>query len=398
MLTRQEWQATQQPIDIRMKASNKVLTSTTAFTTAELGALPSVKVISNCSEAQLIELIDELNQANQPLLLIGFANAWPIVNASKAGLNGLQSYLKGHQLSTENDFMVGTGKIPSEHGGRLFYNQDFTGFNFTRQGQAFSEFLKELFDNSSNAESDVQRYLGSTKVDMLFPALRDDGNDIKVLNDYSPLINMWMSNQTQVAAHQDLPHNLAVCVAGKRRFTLFPPEQIDNLYIGPLDLTPAGQAISLVNHQAPDFDAHPKYKEALAHAQVAELDTGDALLLPSLWWHSVESLDALNILINYWWQPTTQNCQHSEQQKQRRANQASGAPMDALLHAFMNIRHLPVNQKDAIKALFDYYVFNEQSPNEQFEHIPEQARGLLNSQDEIAIRKLRAMLLNKLNQ
>src|SRR5206468_367295 len=83
----------------------------------------------------------------------------------------------------------------------------------------------------------------------------------------------------------------------ERRFTLFPPEQLQNLYVGPLDFNPAGQAISLVDHAAPDLERFPRYAEALQHAQVAELEAGDAIFIPSMWWHAVEALAPFNALV-----------------------------------------------------------------------------------------------------
>ena len=35
---------------------------------------------------------------------------------------------------------------------------------------------------------------------------------------------------------------------------------------------------------------------------VADLEPGDAIYIPTLWWHHVRSHSPLNILLNYWWQ------------------------------------------------------------------------------------------------
>lgn len=74
-----------------------------------------------------------------------------------------------------------------------------------------------------------------------------------------------------------------------------------NLYIGPLDFAPTGGAISMTRLDRPDDPRFPRLHHALEHSLTAELQPGDAIYIPPLWWHHVESLQTLNALVNYWW-------------------------------------------------------------------------------------------------
>src|SRR5690606_9116329 len=96
---------------------------------------------------------------------------------------------------------------------------------------------------------------------------------------------IWLGNATQVATHFDLSDNFAVVALGRRRFTLFPPEATANLYVGPLNVTLAGQPVSMVDPLAPDPERYPRYAAARELALIAELEPGDALFIPTLWWH-----------------------------------------------------------------------------------------------------------------
>jgi hypothetical protein len=194
-------------------------------------------------------------------------------------------------------------------------------------------------------------------------------------------VSVWIGNRTVASAHYDMSNNIACCMVGRRRFTLFPPEQVHNLYPGPLEPTPAGQVVSMVDMAAPDFERYPRFREALAAAQVAELEPGDVLFYPALWWHHVEALDAFNVMINYWWNLSPAFID---------------TPQTTLLHALLSLRDRPEAEKRGWRELFDYYVFG---PSERAgEHLPEQARGALAPMDEITARRLRAMLLNRLNR
>ena len=177
-------------------------------------------------------------------------------------------------------------------------------------------------------------------------------------------------------------HAILACVAaGRRRVTLFAPEQIDNLYIGPLDFTPAGQAISLVDFAAPDLQRFPRFAQALAHAQVAELGPGDAVFIPSLWWHHMEGLDTFNVLVNYWWRPVPA---------------WMDAPMNALMLAMLALRELPPHQREQWRTVFDHYVFH--ADPDTAAHVPVHARGVLGALDANTAAQVRSVLRRRLER
>lgn len=113
-------------------------------------------------------------------------------------------------------------------------------------------------------------YVGSTMIDHWLPGFRQH-NDL-ALSEHNPVVSIWLGNRSRIAAHYDFPTNIACCGAGRRRVTLFPPDQLENLYVGPLDFTPAGQPISLVDFAEPDYERFPKFREALKSAVVVELE------------------------------------------------------------------------------------------------------------------------------
>ena len=159
--------------------------------------------------------------------------------------------------------------------GRIFYNDDLTGFNFDYARIDLQEVFSRLRDSQVKHKSPMV-YVGSTNIDNWLPGFRKE-NDL-ALDEYSPMTSVWIGNRSRVAAHYDFPTNIACAVAGRRRFTLFPPNQLNNLYVGPIDVTPAGQPISMVDFSNPDYQKFPRFKDALKTAQTIELEPGDAIL------------------------------------------------------------------------------------------------------------------------
>ena len=102
----------------------------------------------------------------------------------------------------------------------------------------------------------------SEPLPQVLPGFRE-ANDIALV-DPSVIPRAWIGNAIQVAPHFDLMENVGIVVAGRRRFTVFPPEQIVNLYTGPLEITPAGTPVSLVELAAPDLEQFPRFAEAAA--------------------------------------------------------------------------------------------------------------------------------------
>lgn len=320
------------------------------------------------------DLSDEILTSTQPLILRGLVQSWPMVQAGLASNQTASAYLQRFYRNAPVVAMLGEPEID----GRFFYNDDVSQVNYFPMRVTLDKVLAELEDHHNDAKPPAI-YVGSTTVETCLPGFRAE-NDIN-LGNRDGLMSIWIGNHSRIAAHYDLPDNIACVAAGHRRFTLFPPEQLSNLYIGPLDFTPAGQSISLVDFAQPDFERFPKFADALRHAQVAELGPGDALFLPSMWWHHVEALDRFNVLVNYWW---------------RQSPEYMDTPTNALMLAIMSIRDLPPEQRVAWQELFRHYVF--ETDDHSFAHIPPGARGVLAPMNADTARAVRAQLLKKLNR
>jgi hypothetical protein len=321
----------------------------------------------------------DLLREETPTILKGVARDWPLVQAGLQSAEQAMSYLTGFYQGRP---VVGYTCAP-EVRGRYFYNEDVTGLNFQRGRVQLTEYLENIRACMGNPDA-PSYYIGSTDLDIYFPGFRSE-NDL-VLNDpmfeeNAPVVSIWIGNRTTASAHYDMSNNLACCLVGKRCFTLFPPEQVSNLYPGPLEPTPGGQVVSMVDFRNPDFGKHPRFRAALEQAEVADLEPGDVLFYPAMWWHHVEGLSDFNAMVNYWWNTSPTYID---------------TPQNTLLHALLSLRDRPDQEKRAWKALFDYYVFG---PADQAgAHLPEHARGNLGTMDDLKARKLRAMLLNRLNR
>ena len=323
--------------------------------------------------------LDALMEAQEPAILRGVARDWPLVRAGLESPETAVGYLKSFYQGKPVVGFFGKPEIE----GRFFYNEEVTAMNFEASRFQLDALLDRL-QAEWHEDRPPSYYVGSTDLDTYLPGLGQENMlalDQAMLGDSLPIVSIWIGNRTTASAHYDMSNNIACCVAGRRRFTLFPPEQVHNLYPGPLEPTPGGQVVSMVNFRSPDLDRHPRFSDALASGQVAELEPGDVLFYPALWWHHVEALDRFNILINYWWNASPA---------------FMDTPQNTLLHALLSLRDRPEPEKRAWRALFDYYIFG---PADQAgAHLPEAARGNLAPLDETRARRLRAMLLNRLNR
>jgi hypothetical protein len=321
-------------------------------------------------------LTHALQAPSEPTVLRGLVAHWPMVAAARESMQAAVAYLRGFER-VDAPPVVATVGAP-EVGGRVFYNDDLSGLN-VRQEQVPLRTVLDTLLKYAERESAPMIYVASTTLDTWLPGFSDDNG--LPLEGRDPLASIWIGNRTRVAAHQDVPDNIACVVAGRRRVTLFPPDQLRNLYIGPLDFTPAGQAISLVDFASPDLERFPRFADAMRHAQVAELEPGDAVFIPSMWWHHMEGLEPLNVLVNYWW---------------RDAPGWMDTPMNVLMYALMTIRDLPPHERETWKEVFRHYVFD--ADEDTAAHIPAPARRVLSPLDDARARDLRARLLKRINR
>jgi hypothetical protein len=314
--------------------------------------MQAVKEYTNVSAEQLNSYIIP---QNQPVVFRGLNRSWPIVRAYENSPSAFIDYLKQFDHGQLVPSMIG----PPEIQGRFFYTDDVKGLNYKRKEASFGALLQALLELQNNPSPpaialqglEIDKYLGSFC----------DLNQLNILES-TVKPRLWLGNKTVTSTHYDTMENIACAVAGQRRIVLFPLEQLENLYVGPLLLTPAGTPISMVDLRAPNFNLYPNFRKALAVAQEVVLQPGDALYIPSFWWHNVESKNSISGLVNYWWNDI---------------DSQMVTPYQSMLHSLLSIPALPLKQRLVWQKLFDYYVF--QISSQPTAHLPNDLEDIIST-------------------
>jgi len=313
----------------------------------------SVPEIGSASSLDAEAFARTVAQPCAPLALRGLARDWPAVAAARESRQALFTYLLRFDSGRTAQAFVGAPAI----GGRYDYGDGAGGFNFDRETLTLPAALARITAAADRPDL-PSLYLGSLPAELHFPGFAEENTTLLLRPGVQPRI--WLGNASRVACHYDTYDNLAVVVAGRRRFTLYPPDAIGDLYVGPIDHTMAGQPTSLAAGSGPDDPRYPRFEAARERALVVELEPGDALYVPKLWWHQVEATEPVNLLVNYWWDGF---------------NAGPDAPYTTMLLAMIAIAERPAAERAAWRAFFDHYVFRPDG--HPLAHLPEERHGIL---------------------
>jgi hypothetical protein len=261
--------------------------------------------------------------------------------------------VRARDLGRPTKIMVGRPDIK----GLFFFRDDMSGLNFERQLRPVHETLADIIACMEQPSAPAI-YTGATAVEENLPQIGRE-NALAAL-DRPARPYLWLGNAVTAATHYDNLDGINCMVAGRKRFTFFPPQQLENLYVGPLELGPGGQPTSLVKVAAPDLKRYPRFAQALAAAETADVGPGDAIYIPNLWWHNVEALEPLNLSVNFWWFD---------------AGEWAAEPFAALAHSLLAMSALPPSRREVWRQMFDHYVF--QTRGDPVPYLPPERRGIL---------------------
>lgn len=302
------------------------------------------------AEARASGDVEMLLAAGEPVVIPGLVEGWPIVAAARRGPQALAAYLFARDAGSPVPVM----EAPPAFGGRFCYAAGLHDYSFTKRYRPLGETLDRIsraLDQSDGPVIAIQMMSLAEHA----PAVLSENPSPLISVDIRP--NLWLGGRVRTQIHHDPDHNLACVVAGRRRWILFPPEQVEALYIGPPDRAPP---LSLVDPEAPDLSRFPRFAEAMRAGRIAHLGPGDALLLPRFWWHHVTSLDPYNAMVNYWWGGAKGGFEN---------------PRDLFLAALLAIRRLPAHERDYWRVMFNAHAFED--PGAAVAHLPPAMRGYL---------------------
>lgn len=211
-------------------------------------------------------------------------------------------------------------------------NMDFLLRNFKFEVMPFAQFLERAFHSPDDTH---KYYLRSMGVNM-----RKDPSDIRrgfpeiapafalpsclpqeTLGDWFHSSCLRVSGPaTRLWTHYDIMDNVLCSIRGRKRVVFWPPSEADNLYI-------EGSSSPVIDIDNPDLVRFPKF--ARARSVTVDLEEGDMLFIPALWFHNVIAIDPC-IAVNVFWRHLPRPCYEA---KDIYGNKDLVAGQSALNHA-----------------------------------------------------------------
>jgi hypothetical protein len=309
----------------------------------------------------------------RPVVIRGLVADWPVVRAARGSPRLLKEYLG--QLGAHGQIEVFFGNPAIR--GKYYYAPGLKGFNFERRMMTLPDAVESILA-AAESPGGQSVYAGSVPAANCLPGFAADNPMPLLPPEASPRI--WLGTPANVSSHYDTFDNLACVIAGRRRFTLYAPQLIGKLYMSPIDNTMSGPPVSLAASAPEEARSQfPEFEQIRDQALVVELAPGDALYLPKLWWHQVESTASFNGLVNYWWDAF---------------GIGPDAPYTSMLLAMITIAERPPAERQAWQAFFDHFVFR--SRGHPLAHLPPEQHGVLGPLRPDNYGRLRATIMRML--
>jgi cupin-like protein len=230
------------------------------------------------------EVTESHLSGNEPVLIMDGLSDWPAISRwSPKTLGDLApDALVDLMVTMNGSFRFNPDYSPVDPSNQLFV-----------RNQPFKRAVQEIV---SKEPSTTKYYITQASIPRRIPALL---SDIKC---WWPVetsaLNLWFGSSGVITTlHFDKSPNLFAQIHGTKRFTLFHPDQSKYLYPYPGDSD--APHLSFVDVEKPDFTKYPDYSMAVPES--FDIQPGQMMFLPPLWWHHVESV-TMSISVNQWLQ------------------------------------------------------------------------------------------------
>ena len=238
-------------------------------------------MIERIKAPQRSEFFQQYVKPQKPVILTDLMENWPALKLWSV------DYFKqkfGHLNVPIQDYDINVSKDPAD------YLQNQKVINMP-----FAQYLDTLDD-----PKDSRYYLVQADFSVFNNQLHQDLGKIEYLSWLNKargrkyFIRMGQPRCNSFL-HVDNLHNFFCQIEGRKRWGIYPQEQIDNLYIPSQLRIDRYSPINLANI---DHDKYPRFK--LAQKTEIILEKGEVLYLPPNWGHYVDTVD-FSIGVNIWW-------------------------------------------------------------------------------------------------